>query len=248
MTSFPIFLLQSGEVMAREKIACAFSDYPVQYCSYEKLDQITKEGLTKFVPVGSVEFVQRYCEQVGIPKLPPLGFQDLLDPYLHRKVRLGVLSEASPEEFVKPSESIKLFTGCRRSEVPLEIPLETPVLISDFVPFESEFRFYIHDFVPVPKVFGWARYDDNPVVNPEPDVGLVERIAKEIHDYLGPNSYSIDIGWRPDIGRYSLVEVNDGWSLGLYENRDPQSSPPSRKEYAEMLVSRWRQIVFCCIA
>ena len=64
---------------------------------------------------------------------------------------------------------------------------------------------------------------------------------------ISPGSYSIDIGWRPDLNCYSLVEINDGWSLGLYNPTDQQSNPPTRQQYADMLVARWRQILFCNI-
>lgn len=245
--SFPTFLLQSGDVMSREKIACAFSEYPVRYTSYEGLSKLPKESITEYVPVGSVEFTRRYCDHLGMGLPGPLFLLEDLKDFYHREVRFGTLSEASMEDFVKPSQNLKLFTGCFKSELGSEVDESTPVFISKPVPFGAEFRFYIHDFITGPKIFGWSRYDDHPSDCPEPWVNLVEKIAHRLHESLGPSAYSIDIGWRRDIGRYSLVEINDGWSLGLYENHDPQSSPPSRKDYAEMLISRWRQIVFCSI-
>lgn len=245
---FPTFLLQSGNIMTREKIACSFSDYPVSYCSFSDLKSLTHGSITKHVPVGSVEFVREFCRvlSLGLPE-EVWDYRDLT-PYLHRSFRPGNLSEALLHEFVKPRGHVKMFTGCRKDDLQPELKDKNPpVWISDYVPLGSEFRFYIHDFVPGPKIVGWARYDDSQCSDPYPDIGLVEEIAQLLHDDLGPNAYSIDIGWRPDIERYSLIELNDGWSLGLYENRDPQSVPPSRKDYAEMLVSRWRQIVFCNI-
>jgi hypothetical protein len=156
--------------------------------------------------------------------------------------------EATLEDFVKPT-AIKLFTGdikeCLELKSPGLISDNTSVWISQAVPFESEFRFYIHDFIGGGKIQGWSRYDDKPVRNPEPDFGLVEEIMGVLEANIAPGAYTIDIGWRPDLNRYCLVELNDAWSLGFYENSDPQSNPPTRQQYADMLVSRWRQILFC---
>lgn len=243
-TKFPTFLFQSGNVMGREKVACSFSEHPIIYSTCENLPSLDLGTRMDYVPVGSVEFVRKYCRHMDLNLYEGPFFEDLLAEFYHRKVREGVLEDALAEEFVKPSRMKKKFTGCRKSELRPLSP-QTPVLISDYVPFESEFRFYIHDFATGPKIMGWARYDDCVCTNPEPDVDLVEKIAEMFHKNLGPSAYSIDIGWRPDLNRYSLVEVNDAWSLGLYENSDPQSNPPTRRDYAEMLISRWRQLLFC---
>jgi len=243
----PVLLLQSGPVMAAEKTACCFSNYPVEYCKYEDLHK--KEGkMLKYVPVGSVEFTEAYCEVVGISVPRSLTYPNFSRNYLDRDVSVKTLKDAGGGEFIKPFHKVKLFTGCVKNQLHeqgVKVDGDTEVWASEAVPFESEFRFYVHDFVTEPKIFGWSRYDDLDVTNPEPDVGLVEAIAQEFHDQLGPNAYTVDIGWRPDLGKYSLVEINDGWALGYYSPNDPQSNPPTRQQYADMLVTRWTQILFC---
>ncbi len=247
----PTFLLQSGGPLQIEKVACSFSCYPVQYCSFYDLSKLDPKGfMATLIPVGSVEFVQAYSEHVGIvlPEDFSYGCNAELKKYLMRSVRQGVYGEATLEDFVKPT-AIKLFTGDIKRELELKIPGlisdNTSVWISQAVPFESEFRFYIHDFIGGGKIQGWSRYDDKPVRNPEPDFGLIEEIMGVLEANIAPGAYTIDIGWRPDLNRYCLVELNDAWSLGFYENSDPQSNPPTRQQYADMLVSRWRQIIFC---
>lgn len=245
----PTLLLQSGQVMAAEKTACAFSNYLIEYCKYGDL-HTKAEGLLKYVPVGSVEFTEAYCNVVGITVPTPLAYPDFTLPYLHREVKISEFGKVSPDKFIKPYSKVKLFTGCLKKDLAeqgVQVHAEEKVWEFDNVPFESEFRFYIHDFVTGPKIQGWSRYDDLPMVNPEPDIELVEQIAKEFHDSIGPNAYTIDIGWRSDIGCYSLIEVNDGWALGYYSPNDSQSNPPTRQQYADMLVSRWMQIVFCAV-
>lgn len=250
----PTFLLQAGGPLPTEKIACSFSCYPVKYCpltGIEKLDP--KESLTRFVPVGSVEFVKAYSQHVGI-RLPEdfsYGICDgQLNEFLMRSVRRGTYGEATLTDFVKPVE-IKSFTGNIKGHLEVEtpgfLPAETSVWISPAVPFGAEFRFYIQDFVGGGKIVGWSRYDDSNMQCPEPDHDLVEAVMKELEYGGAPGAYTVDIGWRPDLDRYCLVELNDAWALGLYENADPQSNPPTRQGYADLLVSRWRQIVFCSL-
>lgn len=234
--------------MPIEKLACSFSSYPIRVCDFEKLPELNLHSERGYlVPVGSVEFVAEYCKQANIALPKSLWYPDSALSALHREVRQGTFQEAMPHEFVKPCENVKAFTGSIKEKLEEEVDPNERVWISEPVKFESEFRFYIQDLIPKFQILGWSRYDDLPVTNPEPDLDIVEAIADEFHRDLGPGAYSIDIGWRPDLGRYSLVEINDAWSLGYYMNSDPQSNPPSRQQYADMLVSRWRQVVFCSL-
>ena len=249
----PIFLLQAGGPLPTEKIACSFSCYPVKYCPLTDIEKLNpKESLTQLVPVGSVEFVKAYSKHVNIvlPGDFSYGICDgQLDQFLMRTIRMGTYGEATLTDFVKPI-SIKSFTGEIKGHIELSSACpspsgDVPVWISPAVPFGAEFRFYIQDYVGGGKIVGWSRYDDSNMQCPEPDFGLVEAVMKELENGGAPGAYTIDIGWRPDLNRYCLVELNDAWALGFYENADPQSNPPTRQQYSDMLVSRWTQIVFC---
>lgn len=240
----PFFLLQSGPYLSQEKYACALSSYAHSFCPYGGLADLDIERhRLHSIPVGSVEFTRRYCERVGISlPLRSLSYYPGTEQFTLRRIKLSTFSAAEDGDFVKPVD-VKLFTGGLKNT--LNVPPSTPVWVSEPVPFESEFRFYVQTTVSESMIIGWSRYDNLDVVNPDPDHGLVVRISDAIRADLGPSSFSVDIGWRPDLGVYDLVEVNDAWSLGLYRNSDPQSSPPTNQDYAEMLVSRWRQILFC---
>lgn len=247
----PTFLLQRGDVMATEKLACCFSDFPHIYCSFDEvLNLCPKESFTRLIPVGSVEFTLKYANHVGISLPTNLSYMHPALQYVDREVRVGKYKEALPNEFVKPYEKIKSFTGGIKQDLEREgviIDDKEEVWISNPVIFESEYRFYIQDTVTNCSILGWNRYDllEN-VVNPSPDILMVGEIAKEIHNQIGPNAYSIDIGWRPDLGKYSLVEINDAWALGFYNHlSEKYSNPPSNQQYANMLYYRWLQIVFC---
>lgn len=245
----PHFLLQSGAVSSAEKKACCFSDYPIRYSSFENLAKLNpQEDKLKYVPVGSVEFIREYARVMGM--FLPEGldfFYEELKPFLKRPVIAGTYSEAQDEEFVKPRGGVKLFTGGIKRRLEERVEENTPVWISPAVPFGAEFRYYIFSYANGGKILGWSRYDNLIGPAPDPDVGLVESIMEVIEECGAPNGYSIDIGWRTDIEKYCLVEINDGWALGYYGNTDFQSNPPSYKDYSELLIARWGQILFCNI-
>jgi len=240
----PKFLLQTGPVLLTEKHACITSDIPHVWCSYNLIENLDiNEHRLHSIPVGSVEFVKKYCDHVGLqlPKESISYLPGTTDEFIKRSVRKGVFGDAKEDEFVKPV-AIKSFTGDIKKNLSVD-PLE-PVWISEAVSFESEFRFYVQTSLDV-EVVGWSRYDDLKVTNPDPDLFFVHTIANKVNKDLGPNAFSVDIGWRPDLQCYDLVELNDAWSLGFYNNNDPQSSPPSPKNYTHMLISRWWQLLFC---
>lgn len=230
------FLLQSGNILTFEKFACIHSgdncDY--RYRTYDELDTLNvKEYKNEYVPVGSVEFVRKYCKRMGITLPDSISYLPSVKKYIKREIREGTLDDANENEFVKPKQ-IKLFTGNIKKKIG-SVPSDTKVWISDPVIFESEFRFYIKKSV----IMGWCRYDLLYLDNPDPDINYVNQIIQSINNI---NSYVIDIGWRPDLKEYDLVELNDAWALGLYNCRDRQSTPPTNKNYANMLISRWKQI------
>lgn len=241
----PNFLLQAGPVLSTEKYACRNSGYSFSYCPFDAIKDLSVEkNRLHSIPVGSVEFVKEYCNRVRI-RLPSesLTYFDEIQPFIKRTIRKGTFKEAKDNEFVKPV-SVKTFTGDIKRNVKGVLE-DTPVWVSEQVSFESEFRFYISTDTVKSRITGWSRYDDLECTNPDPDPKFVLSIAEEVSKNIGPNAFSIDIGWRPDLKCYDVVELNDAWSLGLYNNTDPQSCPPSAKDYAEMLISRWTQILFC---
>ena len=244
----PKFLLQTGPVMSTEKYACRASGYEYTECAYDKIRTLdVKEHRLRSIPVGSVEFIKEYCDHVGL-KLPEesVTYFPGTEKFMQRTMRRTTLGEAKDGEFVKPV-GIKTFTGDMKMLLQRPMSPLTEVWAGPYVPFQSEFRFYVHVVCLNAHVVGWARYDDHEVVNPDPDMDYVFDIANEVRKELGPNAFSVDIGWRPDLGRYDLVELNDAWALGLYNNTDPQSAPPTPTDYAEMLITRWMQLIFCNI-
>jgi len=241
----PKFLFEPGNILTIEKFAPIMSGYPYEYCHYNNLSMLPPETYKlNYIPVGSVQYIKEYCKIMNLELPNSISYYGL-ERFLKRDIREGNLEDASDDEFVKP-KNVKQFTGDIKKNLRPLSP-KTKVWISPAVPFESEFRFYIHDFVNGPKIFGWSRYDDLNVENPNPDLYYIRPIMESLHKQNGPISYSIDIGWRTDIQEYDVVELNDAWALGYYKNNDKQSNPPSEDDYVQMLISRWNQILFCNI-
>jgi hypothetical protein len=217
------------------------------YCNsltFDELCQCVQPLEKNVIPFGSVEFVQKYCYLAGI-RLPnnfSYGtFAGQLDEFLMRNVRRGYIMNAMDHEFVKPVK-LKLFTGDIKANLNQEdIPSQNlHVWISDPVKFTAEYRFYIY----ASEIIGWCRYDAHDEDYPSPDQELVKAIVEKIkHGIDVPIAYAIDIGYREDLGGYSLVEMNDFWSLGWYTFKDEESRPISGAEYARCVIARWKQIV-----
>ena len=242
----PKFVLQTGQVLSTEKYACRSTSYPHLMCSIDNLPSLQAEDDFFYVPVGSVEFTKKFCEHFNLllPK-ESISYPEEIRHLIKRPVRKTTFAEARDGEFVKPV-SIKTFTGDLKLLLKPDQPIsqDTPVWAAPYTPFESEFRFYVHNLYPTAKVAGWARYDDLECINPNPNLSLILEVMRCIQ-VDGPGAYTIDVGWRADLGEYDIVELNDAWALGLYYNSDKQSSPISYEDYAEMLIMRWRQILFC---
>nr|QMP83095.1 MAG: hypothetical protein [Caudoviricetes sp.] len=229
--------------------AVALSDkneYNVIRSDMDHLSNYSEE-LKTAVPIGSVEFVRKAMEIAGIQ-------EPCVDPYplfieeektvFKRKIQIQKVfpNDLSDFEgmFVKPFK-VKQFTGFVYTSENCEEFIEeqkntfskirTYVWVSDVVDFIGEWRYYIQN----EKIIGYARYDDddeNPEELQEPDRSLIkEYIAKlEIK-----HPYVLDFGIL-STGETALVEFNDFWAIGLYENAI------TPKQYLECLIERWKSI------
>jgi len=221
------YLLQSGRVMEEEKrhITSAIK-YPYFSSSYDELKLFQNSELV--VPVGSVEFVKKYCLLNDITLPDNISYPSELKGFLNRNVWSGVYGEVKENQFCKPKNT-KSFTGGIRADIEEVVNPEQPVWISDKVCFSSEWRFYILN----EKILGYSRYDSGDD-KAQPNVKTVEEM---INVYLSsPVGYSIDIGYVD--GKTTLVEANDGWSLGFYRWGNMKG-----EDYIKLITARWLEIV-----
>jgi len=222
-----VYLLQQGDWMRKEKMAVTMPDLPHLLCTYENLFSIPKDD---YIPVGTVEYTTKYAELNDI-KLPEnITYPSTLDYYLKRLIYQDTFKNVQSNLFVKPLTT-KTFTGDIKSKLTEYVNPDETVWVSETINLINEYRYYIIDHT----IAGYSRYDstDNEDIIPDPNV-----IQSMITDYTDqPIGYCIDVGII-DKNETVLVEVNDGWSLGLY----PWGNM-TREKYVELITRRWKEII-----
>jgi hypothetical protein len=152
---------------------------------------------------------------VPVPKY--LGYPEQLRKYLGRKIETTTFGELGTDfpYFVKPAESIKMFTGdVVDNPKHLEYLVafdkcmsDTPVIKSEVIEFLSEYRV----FVSHGKIYDVKHYKGT--WKEHISWNIVELMVKAYTDC--PSAYTLDVG-IDSIGLTRLVEVNDMWAIGSY--------------------------------
>ena len=189
--------------------------------------------------VGCIEDTVAFFDRLGISIPKPLNIPDELNnlKYLRRKVEVKTLQEfydswnGECAIFIKPYDKVKLFAGgvitrAFSKEQFYELPLDTKVMVSNYIDMSSEYRCFINRG----KLVGLKHYNSDFTLFPD-----VKFIKQAIEEYKSaPISYSLDFSVS-DIGETSVIEANDGWSLGSY-GLDSET-------YSRFLIDRWLQII-----
>jgi hypothetical protein len=181
---------------------------------------VTADG----TPIGSVEWTRKVAAARGIALPEPETYPAELRTWLGRSIICSLYMDANPSWFVKPLRC-KAFTGAIRSEITETVDPAEPVWICEPVAFVAEWRCYILRG----KVATWAQYGEGD--DGEPDLA---QAAEMLAAWPGPAGWALDVGRLAD-GRQVLVEVNDGWSLGLYKGADPLA-------YLAVVSARWEEL------
>jgi hypothetical protein len=194
------------------------------------------DGFAPEEPVvfGEPLFNAVVAEQLNLELLePPIDFLVRLDPDdLQRTVRITTAAEArrlSGPLFVKPAAP-KTFAArvyACGAELP-ELPEDEPVLISDPVEWEAEFRFFVCDrtvrtWSPYWLRGALAREGDTWIVNEalaRKSRALVDRLLAN-EDVSLPDALVIDAGVLAS-GAPAIVEANAATGAGLYGCRPVQ--------------------------
>jgi hypothetical protein len=204
------YLLQTGNLLTTEKIACLRTDNKCSWVSYLNIfdtvhNLILTEDISKIIPLGSVEFCMAYSEIIGLNLPEDFSYGSdiaLMTPFLKRKINRTTFALAKGFSFIKPIQT-KLFTGDIKDNIHDSTFSDYEVWESEPIKFTAEFRFYIHNN----KILGYSRYDENDCDCPSPELNMIQEIIKIQNSF--PIAYSIDIGWRTDINEWCLVELND---------------------------------------
>jgi hypothetical protein len=258
---------QSGCGIAATEVRAAgqaalLLELPILSTPIDRLGQHADALAAGALPVGSVEFVRTAMDLLGIPEPASLSYPAPLRPFLGRWAQQMPVGQVRGTWFVKPTQT-KLFTGfvwhSSRAAAPTEdkllydehdleqlqvlrsLPSETLIWVVEPVCFQCEWRYYVLDAGDGPKVIGSARYDADGLDSaPEPGQELLQAAIKAMSSLRaaggGPVAYSLDLGVLAG-GATVLVEVNDGWALGLY------GSGLAPRDYLALLTARWRELL-----
>lgn len=229
----PHFVVQPHTSPAESFAARMYGD-SAQVVPIKGLPNLPQSG---WIPVGSVEFCLAAMRHQGI--LPPglSTYPDSLRDFLRREVwqaTAGQVRMLDQAVFVKPLEP-KRFTGFVWPYGGLDqaefasFPDDYPVWCSTVMEWQSEWRVYVVNH----QIVGQARYDDGEEFAPKPDQEVIQAMVRA-YQREAPAGYGLDVGVN-EKGETALVEVNDGWALGLYKGMPA-------KEYLELLRVRWEEL------
>lgn len=195
-----------------------------------------KDNKPEDIVVGAINDVRYVLDKLG-KTYPTLEYPDSLfkEEYLGRKIWKDTLySLMSNEEklgiFIKPVAGGKLFTGTVIKQYSdfracAGLAKDEEVWCSEILNFVSEYRCFIryNDVICV------KHYKGDPFISPSKDV--LNSIMKDYKD--APSAYTIDLGVT-DKGETYLVEVNEGYSVGVYGL--------DSIKYTKLLSTRWSEL------
>lgn len=167
------------------------------------------------IVVGSIRDMEDIFSRFDIT-LPIIEYPGELSDFFGRKIWTEpslhrLIAEQKTGIFIKPADGMKRFTGkVIRSPIDycnLIFDSDLAVSCSHVLDIVSEWRCYVCNG----KVFGVKNYRGDPFTPPSKAF-----IEAAINAYRSaPAGYSLDVGVLKD-GTNIVIEVNDGYSLGVY--------------------------------
>ena len=217
-------------------------NYQVIKFEEEELVEVFLRNIMDSTPVfAGVTIFDRILKLKGVNYKKIDTYPEILYPFMNRTVEKSTLGEFRkrwdsdednrPRLFMKPVEAKKFNGGVMKSIldwIPMvNVPADTEVYLTEELNFISEFRAYIQDQEILAAKHYLGEWDK--VINKDVVKEAIQTFRPE-----APCAYALDFGVDSN-GNTTLVEFNDATSLGNYGL--------DHIHYAEMLASRWMEIM-----
>ena len=211
--------------------------------------QITKEDFIS----GDIDVMRHAMKRLGIEYCYN-DYPEGLKPYLHRNIwedTLGNVKKELFEEgylknpiFIKPKDNLKRFTGFILESIDdlsncKGAGNQTKIWCSEPVTFTSEFRCYRRHFGAC-TVMSFGSFKKN--FDKDAYLKVADFITKlpfEATKEL-PVACALDFGIL-STGDVALIEVNDAFSLGLYDGCI-KTDEVYKAHYCDCLIERWKEL------
>jgi hypothetical protein len=195
-------------------------------------------------------------ENTPIPEVSDIPFSLQKARFLGRTIEASYYFEATiehvlapdkPAIFMKPrgAAHVKSFPGHiiqDKGDLWItesnHVSEDTPVWISTVVDIKAEYRCYVHkNKVCGNKAICYNGNEDEYPINMDLVSEVVECFAEDSEEQV--SAYAMDF-FVNDRKETFLLEVNDGFSLGLYPTADNHLLT---KQYVEMMITRWTDLI-----
>lgn len=183
----------------------------------------------KYVPIGSVEFVNEFLAHFYGFVLKPTNVPEELFHYAGRYIFNGTEKDLKDKLFVKSNDHIKNICGIF-NEGEYELP-EGNYQFSEVIDIESEWRAFVYEG----KLVGLNNYSGDFTRFPN-----VKTINGMIDIYTtAPIAYSLDVGISDDRGTF-VIECGGFSSMGLYGFADHKVLPYMFYKYFHETIQKSR--------
>lgn len=196
-------------------------------------DSICQDGIMlrngrkipKYIPIGSIEFVQSYLNLLGVDTMNPIEVPKCLQKpcFLNRDYRI-VEARNIPKKgniFMKRADKLKEFSGCidfSQENHPMKEVEDGLWQVSEIMDILSEWRIFVHNGRIINCVPYFSKNELQSVYFPDRE--LLNRmlaeiaLARNIHHAKLPFSYTLDVAVTSE--GTSLLEMHPWVSIGLY--------------------------------
>ena len=178
--------------------------------------------------------VLRVLDRWGVPRPLSIDYPDSLEPWFGRRIwrtTLAEIRDANTPLFVKSvaakgvnGHMVQDFSDLLRTA---GAEGDTPVYASEPIRFEAEWRVFVAE----EEILDVRLYKGSRFLAPE-EAPIREMVAAFVRSGEAPAAFGLDVGHVEGEG-LRLVEVNEGFSLGVY------GLAPAL--VARMLEARWRE-------